>query len=56
MNMEKRVKRYVILSYVVFWSMVLGICGTAGMVFHCPSVVMRILLNICAWAPTNDCV
>ena len=22
------------------------------MVFHCPSVVMRILSNICAWAPT----
>lgn len=50
--MERRVKRYVILSYVVFWFMVLGLCGTASMVFHCPPVIMRILSNICAWAPT----
>ena len=50
--MEKRVKWYVGLSYLVFWFMVLGLCGTASMVFHCPPVVMRILSNICAWAPT----
>ena len=49
---SKRIKRYVILSYLVFWFMVLGICGTASMVFHCPPVVMRILSNVCAWAPT----
>jgi membrane protease YdiL (CAAX protease family) len=50
--MEKRVKLYVVLSYFVFWFMVLGLCGTASMVFHCPPVVMRILSNICAWAAT----
>ena len=50
--MERRAKRYVFLSYIVFWFMVLGLCGTASMVFHCPPVVMRILSNICAWAPT----
>ena len=50
--MEKRVKWYVGLSYFVFWFMVLGLCGTASMVFHCQPVVMRILSNICAWAPT----
>ncbi len=50
--MEKRVRNYVILCYVVFWFMVLGLCGTASMVFHCPPVVMRILSNVCAWAPT----
>ena len=50
--MEKRVKWYVGLSYFVFWFMVLGLCGTASMVFHCLPVVMRILSNICAWAPT----
>ncbi len=49
---SKRIKRYVILSYLVFWFMVLGICGTASMVFHCPPFVMRILSNVCAWAPT----
>ena len=50
--MEKRVKRYIISTYLVFWLMVLGICGTASMVFHCPPVVMRVLSNVCAWAPT----
>lgn len=51
-NMEKRMKKYVVLSYAVFWVMVLGICGTASMVFHASPVVMRILSNVCAWAPT----
>ena len=50
--MEKRVNRYVVFSYIVFWFMVLGLCGTASMVFHCSPVVMRILSNVCAWAPT----
>ena len=51
--MEKKIMRnYVIASYLVFWAMVMGICGTAAMVFHCPPLVMRILSNICAWAPT----
>ena len=50
--MGTRVKRYVIFSYLVFWFMVLGICGTASMVFNCPPVIMRVLSNICAWAPT----
>ena len=48
----KRMRRYVVISYLVFWFMVLGICGTASMVFHCSPVIMRILSNICAWAPT----
>ncbi len=49
--MEKQMKRYVALSYIIFWFMVLGLCGTASMVFHCSPVVMRILSNVCAWAP-----
>lgn len=50
--MERKIRNYVICSYLVFWVMVLGICGTASMVFHAPAVVMRILSNVCAWAPT----
>jgi len=45
-------KRYVVLSYLIFWAMVLGICGTASMVFHCSPTIMRVLSNVCAWAPT----
>ena len=44
--------KYVVLSYIVFGLMVLGLCGTASMVFHCSPVIMRILSNICAWTPT----
>lgn len=50
--MDTRVRKYVVFSYLIFWLMVLGICGTASMAFHCPPVVMRILSNICAWSPT----
>ena len=50
--MNKKIKKYVTLSYLVFWFMVLGICGTASMVFGAPPVVMRVLSNVCAWAPT----
>lgn len=45
-------KKYVITTYLVFWAMVLGICGSASMIFHAPPVIMRILSNICAWSPT----
>lgn len=51
-KMDTKIKKYIVLSYLVFWIMVLGICGTASMVFHCPPVVMRILSNVCAWTPT----
>ncbi|MBB5226607.1 CPBP family intramembrane metalloprotease [Treponema ruminis] len=51
--MEKKIMlKFVVASYLVFWAMVMGICGSASMVFHCPPLVMRILSNVCAWAPT----
>lgn len=48
----KALRNYVIAAYLVFWFMVLGLCGSASMLFHCPPVVMRILSNVCAWSPT----
>lgn len=50
--MQKQMKNYILASYLVFWFMVLGLCGTASMVFHASPVVMRILSNVCAWSPT----
>lgn len=43
---------YVAASYLVFWLMVLVICGGASMVFHAPPLMMRILSDVCAWSPT----
>ena len=43
---------YVVAAYITVVVMVLGICGTASIVFHASSLVMRILSNLCAWSPT----
>lgn len=43
---------YVIAAYVTFFIMVLGICGSASMIFHASPLIMRILSNLCAWSPT----
>ncbi|MDD3206796.1 MAG: type II CAAX endopeptidase family protein [Lachnospiraceae bacterium] len=49
---QSKVKSYVVIAYLVFWAMVLFICGGASMLFHASPLVMRILSNICAWSPT----
>lgn len=41
-----------VVAYITFAAMVLGICGTASLVFHASPFVMRILSNLCAWSPT----
>lgn len=51
--MENRpMQRYIIITYLTFWLMVLVICGGASMILHAPPLVMRILADVCAWSPT----
>lgn len=50
--MDRGMKKYVITAYLIFWVMVLGICGSASMIFHASPTVMRVLSNVCAWSPT----
>ena len=40
--------KYVIFAYMLFGIMVLGICGTASIVFHASGLTMRWLANLCA--------
>lgn len=44
--------KYVILSYALFWFMVMALGGSAAMVFNAPPLVQRIVEAFCAWAPT----
>ncbi|MDX9952796.1 MAG: hypothetical protein RBT75_01815 [Anaerolineae bacterium] len=44
--------KYVILSYVLFWFMVMTLGGSAAMVFNAPPLIQRIVEAFCAWAPT----
>jgi uncharacterized protein len=44
--------RYVVVAYLLFWSMVMVLGGSAAMVFNAPPVVQRAVEALCAWAPT----
>ena len=52
---EKKISNiwcFIFVSYILFGILVLGLCGTASMVFHASPLTMRILSDVCAWSPT----
>ncbi len=45
-------KKYIISSYILVWSLIIFVAGTASLVFHAPPVVMWVVRNLIAWSPT----
>jgi len=43
---------YVVVTYLLFWFMVLGVCGVAVFVFDAPQSVMKWLIALSSWTPT----
>ena len=52
MNKINVMWKYVIFSYLLFWIMVIGLGGTASLIFKVSPLTMRWIANICAWSPT----
>lgn len=45
-------KKYVISSYILVWSLIILVAGPASLIFHAPPVVMWIVRNLISWSPT----
>lgn len=44
--------KYILFTYLLFWFMVLGVCGAAVMLFGASDATMRWLVSLCSWTPT----
>jgi len=45
-------KKYIISSYILVWTLIIFVAGTASLIFHVPPVIMWIVRNLIAWSPT----
>ena len=45
-------KKYIISSYILVWTLIIFVAGTASLIFHAPPVIMWIVRNLIAWSPT----
>lgn len=44
--------KYIFMTYVVFWVMLIAIAGTASVVLNVSELTMRFIVILCSWAPT----
>ena len=45
-------KRYIISSYILVWSLIIFVAGPANLIFRAPPVVMWLVRNLISWSPT----
>lgn len=45
-------KKYIISSYILVWTLIIFVAGSASLIFHVPPVIMWIVRNLIAWSPT----
>ena len=45
-------KRYIISSYILVWSLIIFVAGPASLIFRAPPVVMWLVRNLISWSPT----
>lgn len=45
-------KKYIISSYILVWSLIIFVAGPASLIFHAPPVPMWIIRNLISWSPT----
>lgn len=45
-------KKYIISSYILVWTLIIFVAGTASLIFRAPPVIMWIVRNLIAWSPT----
>lgn len=45
-------KRYIVSSYILVWSLIIFVAGPASLIFHAPPLLMWIIRNLISWSPT----
>lgn len=49
---QNYLKKYIISSYILVWSLIIFVAGPASLIFHAPPVAMWLVRNLVSWSPT----